>query len=298
MKKCVSYALVLMLCVSVQGCAGQTAESEIQPSTQIELEVETQQEVETESGTESETAETEETAGDLQVNTVIGSLVDIDMKQITVLSDNGNEIILPINGAELDFRNGFRVGNLVSVDYTGEILETDNLEADISVLRAADSSDIQELKVSAPRQKTEEESESGAAAEDNAESEGEAATEGSTESESEAATEESTEAESEAATENSTEAESEAATDDSTESEEEVKILRGKIQKMEWNSMTIMTDEQEEQTFGIMNVRMYFSKGMAKGTAVVVSYTGDFTGEEQKVLSVVDAESFKEKEKE
>lgn len=322
MKKSVSYALVLMLCVSVQGCAGQTKESETQPSTQMqmELELETLQEAETESETGTEAMETEkaEKAEDMQVNTVIGSLVDIDMKQITVLSDNGNEIILPISEAELDFRNGFRVGNLVCVDYTGEILETDNLEADIFVLRAADSSDVRELRVSEPRKETEEESEGESAAENVRESESEADTDARGESESETDTEDGEETESgtdtdahgetgsETDTEDSGQGESgtdaeddgEASTEGSTETVEEVKILRGQIQEIEWNSMTIMDEDKEERTFGIMNVQIYFAKGMAKGTEVVVSYTSEESGEGQKVISVMDAVSFKEKEDE
>lgn len=334
MKKSVSYALVLMLCVSVQGCAGQTKESETQPSTQMqmELELETLQEAETESETGTEAMETEkaEKAENMQVNTVIGSLVDIDMKQITVLSDNGNEIILPISEAELDFRNGFRVGNLVCVDYTGEILETDNLEADIFVLRAADSSDVRELRVSEPRKETEEESEGESAAENVRESESEADTDARGESESETDTEDGGETESGTDTEDVEETESgtdkdahgetgsetdtedsgqgesgtdaeddgEASTEGSTETGEDVKILRGQIQEIEWNSMTIMDEDKEERTFGIMNVQIYFAKGMAKGTEVVVSYTSEESGEGQKVISVMDAVSFEEKEDE
>lgn len=284
MKKSVCFALICLLSISVQGCAGQQTESETQTETQKQTELETLREVETESEPETETEEAEKEE-DLRVGTIIGSLVDIDMEQITVLSDNGNEIILPIKEAELDFSGGFRVGNLVSVNYTGEILETDNRSADIAVLRAADSSDVQELEVSALENEKEAEAESGG------ESESESGTEEGTEGESESGTEENTEGESESGLEEDTEQESESPT-------AEVQTIRGEIQNLDRNSMTILTDDKEELTFGIMNVQMYFSKGMAKGTKVVISYTGELTGENQGVVSVTDAASFKEKENE
>lgn len=283
MKKSVCSALILLLSFSVQGCTGQPKETETQPVTQMqmELELETLHEVETESESETEAVSAEKTE-DSQVSTIIGSLVDIDMEQITVLSDNGNEIILPIKEAELDFSSGFRVGNLVAVNYTGELLETDNLKADISVLRAADSSDVQELEISAPRKNSENEGDEAATET--------ADTDEGAETGDEDGTEETETEETEAPeTESDTEAESE------TE-KEALQTIRGDIQNLDRNSMTILTEDKEELTFGIMNVQMYFSKGMAKGTKVVVAYTGEFTGDGQSVVSVTDAGSFTEKE--
>jgi hypothetical protein len=250
MKKRICSAFLLLLSLSLQGCAGQQKETETQPETHTELE--TQSEVETETEAETETQEeAAEKTKHMRVNTIIGSLADIDMEQITVLSDNGNEIILPIDGTELDFCSGFRVGNLVSVNYTGELLETDGRKADISVLRAADSSDVEEVKISASGEKT-----------------------GEMDSEESAAPEE---------TESTEETES--------ETEGEVQTVRGKMQSMDRNSMTILTEDQKELTFGIMNVKMYFSKGMAKGTEIEVSYRGEITGDDQEVVSVTDADS-------
>lgn len=271
MKKKVCFALLLLLSVSVQGCAGRPEETETQTQSvtqmQMELEMETLQGAETES--ETETRQRAEGRGEKRKTyTVIGSLVDIDMEQITVLSDNGNEIILPIKDAELDFSNGFRVGNLVAVNYTGKLLETDNRKADISVLRAADSSDVEELKLSVPEKETG----SGMTGEEETED-----TENGWASEETDAGETDTE-------ETDTEGESETAA-------REAQTVQGEIQKMDRNSMTILTEKNEELTFGIMNVRMYFSKGMAKGTKVVVSYEGEITGDSQGVLSVVDADS-------
>lgn len=295
MKKGVYFALLLLLSLSVQGCAGQQKETETQAETQAqaETEPETRQAEETESETETETAAVEK-AYDLQVSTIIGSLVDIDLEQITVLSDNGNEIILPIKEAELDFTSGFRVGNLISVDYTGKIQETDNLKADITVLRAADSSDVQELEISPPRKETEADTEEGT------EQESESAALDSEEPETQSGTSDSGKPETQSE-EEETGAESSEASEESAETEsaaEEVLTIRGEIQNLDRNSMTILEDDKQELTFGIMNVRMYFARGMKKGTEVVVSYTGELSGEEQEVISVMDAVSFKEKENE
>jgi len=248
---------------------------------QMELEMETLQEAETETETETQTQEPEEAAeqaGSMRVNTLIGSLVDIDMEQITVLSDNGNEIILPIADTELDFCNGFRVGNLVSVNYTGELLETDSRKADISVLRAADSSDVEELKISAPEEKTGET--------DAGESTAPEGTEETKETESETGGESGETGETDA--EETQAPEDETGEDAETETEEKVQTVRGKMQSMDRNSMTILTEDQKELTFGIMNVKMYFSKGMTKGTEIEVSYRGEITGDDQEVVSVTD----------
>ncbi len=240
MRKKAGYILGILLCLGVSGCAGQT-----QKETQVETQTEksTQQATEAESETETEAAT--EAARQEPVNTVIGSLVDIDLKQLVVLSDNGNEIIFPIKGAELDFRGGFRVGNLVAVEYTGEIVSPDSRKADISVRRVADSADVQELQ----------------------------------------------EEKSVSDTENGQETETETTqSEESGQEKEEVKSVQGKIQKMDLNSMTILTDDGKTYTFGIMNVRMYFAKGIKKGVKITVSYQGELSGEEAKVISVTEKE--------
>jgi hypothetical protein len=212
---------------------------------------------------ETETETDEETEANVQVNTLVGSLVDIDMEQITILSDNGNEIILPISGTELDFRGGFRLGNLVAVTYTGDLTSTDGRACDIVTLRAADSSDVGELEYVEPETETESETE--------------------TETESETETE----------TESETETETETETESETEAVQKTKTLRGTLQKLERNTMTILTKDKEEKTFGIVNVQMYFAKGMSVGTKVVVSYQGTFSDEDTTVVSVIDQKTYK-----
>ena len=243
MKKNAGFILGLLLCLGVSGCAGQT-----QKETQTEKQTETSTQQTTEMESETETEAATEASEREPVNTVIGSLVDLDLKQLVVLSDNGNEIIFPIKGAELDFRGGFRVGNLVSVEYTGQIVSPDSRKADISVRRVADSADVQELK----------EEKSG----NDTESEVETETAGSQESES-----------------------------GSEQEPEEIKSVQGKIQKMNLNSITILTDDKKKHTFGIMNARMYFAKGIKKGVKVTVTYRGELLEEETKVISVTEKEN-------
>ncbi len=143
MKKGVSFAVILACGLLIGGC--QKKEVMVQ-ETETVVQTETESEIHTETETEAK-AEMEEKSRPEKHNTVIGSLIDLNMETITILSDNGNEIILPLKNAEMDFRNGFRVGNLVAVEYTGELQKADNSkESEIQVLRVADSSDIAELK--------------------------------------------------------------------------------------------------------------------------------------------------------
>lgn len=262
MRKRVYLAFVLVLSLSLAGCAGQEKETEAQTESQMkmELEIETMQTEEpvTEKVEESEPAEI--TAG--QVSTLIGSLVDLSMDRMTILSDNGNEILLSLESSELDFRRGFRVGNLVAVEYNGEIQETDSSRGTVRVLRVADSADVQELQVSP----------SGDGSRDDAQ--------GNTETEPDVKDSAEMESAAQGNTESEGESESEAVP------EEEVHILYGTLEEMSLNRMTIGTEDNNKESFGIMNVRMYFPKGMSEGLKVAVSYTGDFDSEERKILSV------------
>lgn len=66
-------------------------------------------------GTEAEESEQD------RIRTVIGTLEELTTDQIMLLSDNGNELTFAVNDAEIDLPAGIRVGNLVSVEYTGKI---------------------------------------------------------------------------------------------------------------------------------------------------------------------------------
>lgn len=248
-RKKVALAAVFALCLTVAGCTSQPQETESETSEQTKLQVEIGNLVETEPQSETETEETEETEQQA-IGTVIGSLADIDMEQLTLLSDNGNEIVFPVQGVELDFRRGFRVGNLAMVTYAGELTETDGRRCGVKVLRAADSADVEELTQS-PK---EEESESG----------GEAATEDTDSGESE--------------TESTAEGES--------ETEEKEQTLQGKLQKLELGSLTLLDGEGKTLELSVVNARMYFPEGLQKDLEITVGYTGDLSGEDVQVLSV------------
>lgn len=277
MKKRAGFALLLLLSLTLSGCGGDVKETETEtvspPTGQMELELDVQslrgENIETEAQPEKGTEETENAPGDGREHTVIGSLADIDMEQITVLSDNGNEIIFSTKGAELDFAGGFRVGNLVSVSYKGELTQTDNRKTSVTVLRAADSGDIRELEASAPE--TEQET-------------------GNTEESKETETETGGETKADEPETTETDTAEADGTDSGTEGEaaaaEDARVLTGKLDSMDRNSMTIVTADGGKKTFGIVNVRMHFAAGMAKGTEVAISYTGELTEAGETVLSV------------
>ncbi len=69
--------------------------------------------------------ESEQTAGgqtgDEELHTVIGTLEELGMDQVMLLSDNGNELTFSVEGVKIDLPSGIRIGNLIAVDYTGKI---------------------------------------------------------------------------------------------------------------------------------------------------------------------------------
>ncbi len=255
-RKKAALAAAITLCLTAAGCSAQPQETESETAEQTKLKVEIGDPVETELQSETETEEMQETEQQ-SIGTVIGSLADINMEQLTLLSDNGNEIIFPVQGVELDFRRGFRVGNLATVTYAGELTETDGRRCGVKALRAADSADVEEL-VQSPR---EEETESG----------GEAASEDPAQSDTDS---EETE------TESTTEGESE------TVQEKEEHTLQGKLKQLELGSLTLLDGEGKTLELSAVNARMYFPEGLQKDLEITVVYTGDLSGEDVQVLSV------------
>lgn len=238
MKRAIGFAAAVALSISMIGCSNnrQAAEDTTAAETVSESASETETVSETESETMSETeteTETETESEARQKNTIIGSVEEIDMNKITVLTDNGNEVILPIETAELDFRGGFRVGNLVSIEYVGDVVQRDSTVGDVEVIRVADSADVHTIPAGSEPPAAEE-------------------------------TEADTEAETKAERE--------------SESNEPVTALKGKIEEVAISGITVVTEDQTKLTFKIINTRMYFEKGMAKGTDVVVSYYGTLSG--------------------
>lgn len=279
MKKGVCFAAALLLGLSMMGCQSspQTAATETEKQS-VKAETETESESETESETETETEKETEAQ---QTNTIIGSMEEIDMDQITVLTDNGNEVILSIRDSELDFRNGFRVGNLVSVEYTGEIVEKDSTAGEVKVARVADSADVKVI----PGEESESESGTGSDM-DSEKTEGESETTKESVKDQESENPESENPESA----NQEDADTEE-TEENTEPREPAKELKGAVEHVAMGEMTIVTEEEQELTFKIANVRMYFAKGMTRGTKVVVSYTGEVSGADTDQMNVLSVEN-------
>lgn len=269
MKRGITFAAAILLGVSMIGCQSPEAETEIQTQTEVATETNIDN-IETEEATETET-ETEAETEVKQRNTIIGSIEEIDMEKITVLTDNGNEIILPIKTAELDFRSGFRVGNLVAIEYTGDIIAKDNTASDVEVTRVADSAD-NSLNIGNVPEETEAKAE--AESETSKES---AAGESETTTESEAETE----------TKAETEAETSSEADVETEAAESANELKATLENITMGELTVITAEGSEATFKIVNTRLYFERGMAKGTPIAISYHGEFTGQNAEGIEVV-----------
>lgn len=87
--------------------------------------------------------ESEQTAGgqtgDEELHTVIGTLEELGMDQVMLLSDNGNELTFSVEGVKIDLPSGIRIGNLIAVDYTGKINKKGTKKA--AAVRIAGSAD-------------------------------------------------------------------------------------------------------------------------------------------------------------
>lgn len=87
--------------------------------------------------------ESEQTAGeqtgDEELHTVIGTLEELGMDQVMLLSDNGNELIFSVEGVKIDLPSGIRIGNLIAVDYIGKINKKGTKKA--AAIRIAGSAD-------------------------------------------------------------------------------------------------------------------------------------------------------------
>lgn len=87
--------------------------------------------------------ESEQTAGeqtgDEELHTVIGTLEELGMDQVMLLSDNGNELIFSVEGVKIDLPSGIRIGNLIAVVYTGKINKKGTKKA--AAIRIAGSAD-------------------------------------------------------------------------------------------------------------------------------------------------------------
>ena len=71
---------------------------------------------------------------------MIGTLEELSMDQVVLLSDNGNELAFSTDDVKIDLPYGIRIGNLVSVDYTGKITQKGTKKA--TAVRIAGSADV------------------------------------------------------------------------------------------------------------------------------------------------------------
>ena len=81
-----------------------------------------------------------ETVNSSEVHTVIGTLEELSMDQVVLLSDNGNELAFSTDDVKIDLPSGIRIGNLVSIDYTGKITQKGSEKA--TAVRIAGSADV------------------------------------------------------------------------------------------------------------------------------------------------------------
>ena len=131
-----------------KGSTKETAKKKAESETAKEKESTSEKNRETQNDKESAGSEKEtkqstgssETVNSSEVHTVIGTLEELSMDQVVLLSDNGNELAFSTDDVKIDLPSGIRVGNLVSVDYTGKITQKGTKKA--TAVRIAGSADV------------------------------------------------------------------------------------------------------------------------------------------------------------
>lgn len=131
-----------------KGSTKETAKKKAESETAKEKESTSEKNRETQTDKESAGSEKEtkqstgssETVNSSEVHTVIGTLEELSMDQVVLLSDNGNELAFSTDDVKIDLPYGIRIGNLVSVDYTGKITQKGTKKA--TAVRIAGSADV------------------------------------------------------------------------------------------------------------------------------------------------------------
>lgn len=241
----------------------ETAKKKAESETAKEKESTSEKNRETQTDKESAASEKEtkqstgssETVNSSEVHTVIGTLEELSMDQVVLLSDNGNELAFSTDDVKIDLPSGIRIGNLVSVDYTGKITQKGTEKA--TAVRITGSADVFKS---------------------DAETETEAATEKATEQ-----TTRKNKKSSEAATEAKTD-ESKAAETKADASKKQT--VKGTLEKISMTGMTIKTSDGKELKFRIVEVPLYLEKGLTKGMSVKITYRGELQSEDSDQESV------------
>lgn len=131
-----------------KGGTKETAKKKAESETEKEKESTSEKNRETQTDKESAASEKEtkqstgssETVNSSEVHTVIGTLEELSMDQVVLLSDNGNELAFSTDDVKIDLPSGIRIGNLVSVDYTGKITQKGSGKE--TAVRIAGSADV------------------------------------------------------------------------------------------------------------------------------------------------------------
>ena len=226
------------------------------------------------------------------IKTTAGTITDVSMNGLSILSDNGNDLTFSLYGAAIHVMNGFNIGNYVMIEYNGTITD-DNDTSGVWVISITDSgastsgstdetaetdteaADTNAVETSASEQS---QSESGTG------STTEAGTEGATASANTANTQETS------GTETQTEG---------TDAENSVSgqtastvTIRGQIVEATQNTVTVTTDDGATLTFATGEASTSLAQGLQTGNSIDVTYdangannSGVFTA-----ISIADAE--------
>ena len=237
----------------------ETAKKKAESETAKEKESTSEKNRETQADKESAASEKEtkqstgssETVNSSEVHTVIGTLEELSMDQVVLLSDNGNELAFSTDDVKIDLPSGIRIGNLVSIDYTGKITQKGSEKA--TAVRIAGSADV--FKSDA-------------------------------ETETEKVTEQTTRK-----NKKSSEAATEAKTDESKAAETKAdaskkQTVKGTLERISMTGMTIKTSDGKELKFRIVQVPLYLEKGLTKGMSVKIAYRGELQSEDSDQESV------------
>lgn len=71
--------------------------------------------------TEELTAKTELAAEAATVSIITGEVIDAAMNTVIIRTEDGADLIFSKEDAEIDLNDGFVIGNLITIEYTGKI---------------------------------------------------------------------------------------------------------------------------------------------------------------------------------
>ena len=234
------------------------------------------------------------------IKTTAGTITDVSMNGLSILSDNGNDLTFSLYGAAIHVMNGFNIGNYVMIEYNGTITD-DNDTSGVWVISITDSgastsgstdetaeTDTEAADTNAVETSASEQSQS--------ESGGQTSTESGTGSTTEAGTEGATASANTANTQETSGTETQT---EGTDAENSVSgqtastvTIRGQIVEATQNTVTVTTDDGATLTFATGEASTSLAQGLQTGNSIDVTYdangannSGVFTA-----ISIADAE--------